>query len=54
MTAALYALRARETVLLLEKTLLGGQIAYSPKVRISPARTACPAVPISLIGLHCG
>lgn len=36
MTAALYALRAGKTVLLLEKNAFGGQIAYSPKVENFP------------------
>ena len=36
MTAALYALRAGKTVLLLEKTAFGGQLAYSPKVENFP------------------
>lgn len=37
MTAALYALRAGKTVLLLEKTAPGGQIIYSHKVENYPA-----------------
>lgn len=36
MTAALYALRAGKTVLVLEKNSFGGQIAYSPKVENFP------------------
>lgn len=36
MTAALYALRAGRTVLLLEKNAFGGQIAFSPKVENFP------------------
>ena len=36
MTAALYALRAGKSVLLLEKNAFGGQIAYSPKVENFP------------------
>ena len=36
MTAALYALRANKTVLVLEKNAFGGQIAYSPKVENYP------------------
>ncbi len=37
MTAALYALRADKTVLLIEKESFGGQITYSPKVENYPA-----------------
>ena len=33
LTAALYALRADKTVLILEKENFGGQITFSPKVR---------------------
>lgn len=36
MTAALYALRADKTVLLIEKETFGGQITYSPKVENYP------------------
>lgn len=36
MNAALYALRSGKTVLLLEGEAVGGQIANSPKVKISP------------------
>ena len=36
MTAALYALRANKTVMVLEKNAFGGQIAYSPKVENFP------------------
>ena len=36
MTAALYALRADKSVLLLEKENFGGQITYSPKVENYP------------------
>lgn len=36
MTAALYALRAGKSVLMLEKNVFGGQIAYSPKVENFP------------------
>lgn len=36
MTAALYALRAGKTVMVLEKNSFGGQIAYSPKVENFP------------------
>lgn len=36
MTAALYALRANKTVMVLEKNSFGGQIAYSPKVENFP------------------
>ena len=32
LTAALYALRAGKSVMLLEKNAFGGQIAFSPKV----------------------
>lgn len=37
MTAALYALRADKTVLLLEKENFGGQITYSPKLENYPS-----------------
>lgn len=36
LTAAVYALRAGKTVLLIEKNAFGGQIAYSPKVENIP------------------
>ena len=36
LTAAVYALRAGKTVLVIEKNGLGGQIAYSPKVENIP------------------
>jgi thioredoxin reductase (NADPH) len=36
MTAALYALRNKKRVLVLEKNGFGGQIAYSPKVENYP------------------
>ncbi len=36
MTAALYALRANRSALMLEKNAFGGQIAYSPKVENYP------------------
>lgn len=32
LTAALYALRAGKTVLVIEKSTFGGQITWSPKV----------------------
>ena len=32
LTAALYALRANKTVLVIEKATFGGQITFSPKV----------------------
>ena len=38
MTAALYALRANKTVLVIEKNGFGGQITYSPKVENYPGR----------------
>ena len=38
-TAALYALRAKKSVLLLEKGSFGGQIAFSPRVENFPTRT---------------
>ena len=37
MTAALYALRANKTILLLESTIFGGQIIQSPLVENYPA-----------------
>lgn len=37
MTAALYALRAGKTVLVIEKSTFGGQITWSPKVENYPA-----------------
>ena len=36
LTAAIYALRAGKTVLVVEKNGFGGQIAYSPKVENIP------------------
>lgn len=36
MTAALYALRANRSAMILEKNAFGGQIAYSPKVENYP------------------
>lgn len=36
LTAALYALRANKTVLIIEKATFGGQITYSPKVENYP------------------
>ena len=36
LTAAIYALRAGKTVLVIEKNGFGGQIAYSPKVENIP------------------
>jgi len=36
LTAALYALRANKTVLVIEKATFGGQITYSPKVENYP------------------
>jgi len=36
LTAAIYALRANKTVLIIEKNGFGGQIAYSPKVENIP------------------
>jgi len=38
MTAALYALRANKSVLVIEKNGFGGQITYSPKVENYPGR----------------
>ena len=37
LTAAIYARRANKTVLILEKSAFGGQIAFSPKVENYPA-----------------
>lgn len=37
LTAAIYGLRAGKSVLVIEKNGFGGQIAYSPRWRISPA-----------------
>ncbi len=39
LTAAIYARRANKTVLILEKSAFGGQIAFSPKVENYPAFT---------------
>lgn len=39
LTAALYALRANKTVLVIEKATFGGQITYSPKVENYPGFT---------------
>ncbi|MPN06139.1 Thioredoxin reductase [bioreactor metagenome] len=36
LTAALYALRANKSVLIIEKSNFGGQITYSPKVENTP------------------
>lgn len=36
LTAALYALRAGKTVLVLEKSNFGGQMTYSPKIENYP------------------
>ena len=36
LTAALYALRANKTVLVIEKATFGGQITFSPKVENYP------------------
>ncbi len=36
MTAALYALRAGKTVLIIEKSTFGGQVTYSPKIENYP------------------
>lgn len=36
MTAALYALRAGKTVLVIEKSTFGGQVTYSPKIENYP------------------
>ena len=36
MTAALYALRAGKSVLILEKSTFGGQVTYSPKIENYP------------------
>ena len=40
LTAALYALRANKSVLVLEKAAFGGQITYSPKVENIPGQAA--------------
>lgn len=40
MTAAVYALRNNKTVLILESTSVGGQIAFSPKVENFPSYTS--------------
>lgn len=40
LTAALYALRANKTVLVIEKETFGGQITFSPKVENIPGFTA--------------
>ena len=36
LTAALYALRADKTVLVLEKSTFGGQITFSPQIENYP------------------
>ena len=41
LTAAVYALRAGKTVLVIEKAAFGGQIAYSPKVENIPGTQQC-------------
>ena len=40
LTAALYALRAEKTVLVVEKGVFGGQITFSPKIENYPGFTA--------------
>ena len=40
LTAAIYALRANKSVLVLEKETFGGQITFSPKVENIPGFTA--------------
>ena len=40
LTAAVYALRAGKTVLIIEKNAFGGQITYSPKVENFPSVTS--------------
>jgi thioredoxin reductase (NADPH) len=40
LTAAVYALRAGKTVLVIEKNSFGGQIAFSPKVENIPGTIA--------------
>ena len=40
LTAAIYALRAGKTVLVIEKNSFGGQIAFSPKVENIPGFSA--------------
>ena len=40
LTAALYALRADKSVLVLEKAAFGGQITFSPKVENIPGQPA--------------
>lgn len=47
MTAALYALRANKTVLILEKENFGGQIANSPKVENYPTINEISGVDLS-------
>ena len=39
LTAAIYALRASKTVLILEKSAFGGQMTYSPKIENYPSVT---------------
>ena len=39
LTAALYALRAGKTALILEKSNFGGQMTYSPKIENFPGTT---------------
>jgi thioredoxin reductase (NADPH) len=43
LTAAVYALRAGKTVLVIEKNSFGGQIAFSPKVENIPVSCRSPA-----------
>ena len=51
LTAAVYALRANKTVLVLEKGSFGGQITYSPKVENIPGFVSVTGSVISGPGL---
>ncbi len=46
LTAAIYGLRAGKSVLVIEKNSFGGQIAFTPKWRTSPAPSRFPALPL--------
>ncbi len=47
LTAALYALRANKTVLLIEKATFGGQISFSPKIENYPGYEAVSGIELA-------
>ena len=42
LTAAIYALRAGKSVMVLEKSAFGGQVTYSPKIENYPGAGTVP------------